>query len=440
MANAAHHVQHLFYADSSDPRIFQTGVVTPRRIVQTQRHRQSGNRYPPTVTNQSEWAEVEVETAFDLGDMVYILASLFDWQRDANGVWRFLSLSGARVPGYKRPKQWHKLLSYNWVGPASGPSYEAAGAILQSMELNFSRRDQTTVTAVFAAKEYQQIAQPPTAPVPRAVDAQVIRNSDIRIGLSAGRLGEVVYPTQVLAARWSFNDWVELIFGANQSDRGWTDFADATVQPTLRFRFAADEEYLKYANVDANTFVTFGDAAGTFEWIHLARFVDAPAGPGERRNLQEVEIAFSPYARVDTRALQDSVFTFTAARGAGADTNLYGYRQTAAIGSALTATAGYRPQGLTEILFDTDTDRLQVGAPDAHNRDWPQNWEPDAIRIGSGAVLPLAWDSGDRRWRTVAALNANPLTAGAATATLTWKWTPAHYMRGMLAGTGIADL
>ena len=149
--------------------------------------------------------------------------------------------------------------------------------------------------------------------MPQAVDAQVIRNSDIRIGLSAGRLGEVVYPTQVLAARWSFNDWVELIFGANQSDRGWTDFADATVQPTLRFRFAADEEYLKYANVDANTFVTFGDAAGTFEWIHLARFVDAPAGPGERRNLQEVEIAFSPYARVDTRALQDSVFTFTAA-------------------------------------------------------------------------------------------------------------------------------
>ena len=41
MGNAASHVQHLFYAGATDPRIFNTGVVTPRRMVQSQRHKQS---------------------------------------------------------------------------------------------------------------------------------------------------------------------------------------------------------------------------------------------------------------------------------------------------------------------------------------------------------------------------------------------------------------
>ena len=437
MGNAASHVQHLFYAGATDPRIFNTGMVTPRRMVQSQPHQQSGNRFPTAVTNQSEWSEAQVEGALDKADLVLLLASLFPSQRTSGGDFLFKAFAGAFPSGFDEPKEWEKLLSYNWRD--SGPSYEAESAIMQSMEMSFNRKDTTMMTAAFAAKQYNQIARPATAPVPVAVNTQVVRNSDIRIGLSAGRLGELKYPTSVLRSRWTYSDLIELVFGANQADRGWTDFVEANIQPTLRVSFLANDEYLEYANADADTFVTLSDAAGTFEWTHLARFTDVPNGPAAMGNIQDVEISFLPYARVDGRRV-DLELSFTAAEGTGTDANRWGVRAgTSAIGSSLMTTAGYRPAGLDTILYYESDDYIRLGTVNATNEDWPTNWEPESIAISTGAALPLAWHVASRQWRTEA-IATNPFTATATTATIAWKWTPATYMSGFVNGTGVLAL
>ena len=441
MGSAASHVQHLFYAGASDPRIFNTGIVTPRRMVQSQRHKQSGNRYPSAVTNQSEWAEAQIEGALDKADLVLMLASAFAYKRNASGDFQFQAMAGALASGYSQPKQWTKLQSYNWRGASSGPSYEADTPIMQSLEMNFNRRDDTMLTAAFAAKEYSAITQPATAPAPAAVDTQVVRNSDIRIGLSAGRLGELEYPTSVLSSRWSYTDLIELVFGANQSDRGWTDFVEAEIEPTQSIRFMANKDYLKYAKVDTATFVVLSDAAGTFEWIHRSRFVDVPAGPAAPQNLQEVEISFLPYARVSSNT-GDMALSFMAAQGTGGDNTKFGIRTSGtAIGSGLTKTGGYQPDGLDLILWDSAAGekKIVLGTADAAGDDWPTNWEPATIQIGSGSVYELAYDATTRAWGTEE-VTTNPLTAGAKTATITWKWTPATYMSGFVNGTGVAAL
>ena len=439
MGNAASHVQHLFCAGASDPRIFNTGMVTPRRMVQSQRPGQSGNRYPTTVINQSEWAEAQVEGAFDKADLVLLLASAFWYKRDASGNFQFQALAGGIPSGYSSPKQWTKFQSYNWRGPSSGPSYEAASLIMQSLEMNFNRRDDTMLTAAFAAKQYREIAQPGTAPVPNAVNPAVVRNSDIRIGLSAGRPGEIVYPTSILSSRWSYTDLIELVFSANQSDRGWTDFVEAQIESTLNVRFMATNDYLEYANVDADTFFVLSDAAGTFEWAHRARFVDVPDGPGGKQNLQEVEISFLPFARVEANR-SDLALSFTAAQGAGVDSAKTGLRTSGtSIGTDLVKTDGYLPAGLDTILWDDADDILMLGTADAAGDEWPTNWEPTTIKIGSSTVQNLTYDATSRTWRTPT-IATNPLTVGSQTATILWKWTPATYMSGFVNGSGVAAL
>ena len=433
MGNAASHVQHLFYSAANSPRIFNTGMVVPRRMVQSQRPGQSGNRYPTTVINQSEWAEVSVDCAFDKADLVLLLASLFSYKRETNGDFNFRALAGANPTGYSLPKQWDKLQSYNWRGATSGPSYEAEDPILQSLEMNFNRRDESMFTAAFAAKQYKKITQPSSAPTPAAVDTQVVRNSDIRIGLSAGRLSEFAYPTSILSSRWSYTDLVELVFGANQSDRGWSDFVEAQIQPTLMVRFMANADYLTYANVDADTFVQLSDAGSTFEWTHRARFVDVPRGPGAQGNLQEVEIAFLPYARVDNRALADTSFSFTAATDSG---NIGFGTANGGFGTPpTTLTSGFKPDALTELYADSGH-VIHLGDS---SDDWPVDWEPESIAIGNGTAIPLTYAPASNEWVTEAQGSA-PLANGARTATIAWKWTPATYMSGFVKGTGVPAL
>ena len=447
MGSSAHDIQHLFYAGAADPRIFQTATVTPRRLITSQNLKQSGNRFPSGVVNQSEHSEIQVEGAFDLGDLVYLLASLFDYKRDStSGDWSFKALAGARDSTFSAPKQWSKLESYNYVGSSSGPSYSAASPVLQSMEVSFDRGAETMITAAYVAKQYENITQPPSAPVPEATSEQVVRNSDIRIGLSSGRLGELSFPTQILRARWSFTELVEIIFGANQSDRGWTDYVQAAIQPTLNFTFMADATYLTYANVDSNTFVEISDNSNNLSWIHLARFNDVPSGPGAGSgggNVQEVEISFMPYAVVNQDALTDSTVAFTGATSG----DFTGWRAAAtgvtAIGSLAAASAqvGYRPPGLTNILYSATNDVVTIGTADAAMTAWPQNWEPNTVKFSAtGTEYALTYDATNRVW-TTPTITTSPISASSGqTAIISWKWTPAHYMSGSITGAGIAAL
>ena len=439
---SAHDVQHLFYAGATDPRIFQTGKVVPRKMTQNQEFGQSGSRYASESVVNSEWSEVSLDGGLDLGDMVLLLASLFSSKREANGDWKFLALAGARAAGYDAPKVWNKLQSYNWAD--SGPSYEAADAVLQQLELSYDRSAETMMTAAFAGKQYKRITRPTAAPVPKAVDAQIVANADIRLGLSAGRLGEVVYPTELLRTRWSYPSIVELVYGGNQSDRGWTHYVEADIdggfRPLLTFTFMANDTYLDFIPRDGRVFCTLGDAAGRFEWIHLARWTEQPSGPGAQRNVQSVEIGLLPVARVDARALVDLELSFTAATSG----QLTGVRASGtAIGSDLQVksnTNGYKPAGLTEVLYDAATDKLIVGTVDTDNEEWPENWEPESIQIGNGTVYPLEYVAATKKFQSVADITAAPITTGAREATIKWKWTPAHFMSGKITGTGVAAL
>lgn len=423
---------------TGSPRIFNEGQVVPREMTQSQTFPQSGNRFPTAIVNQSQWGEISVDTALDKADMVLLLASLFSYRRDANGNFHFRSLAGATPAGYEPPKVWSKLLSYNWRD--SGPSYEATEAILQSLEMSFNRRDESMFTAAYATKQYRQIPRPAAAPVPEAVNTQIIRNSDIRIGLSTGRLGELVYPDTVLTSRWTFNDLVELVFAANQSDRGWTDAVEAQIEPTLMVSFLADPQHLPFKDPDNDTWVEMSDASGTFSWLHLARFMDTSFGPGQDGNIQRVEISLTPYARVDARTGTLAI-SFTAAAGTGADAHLSGIRTTGtAIGSNLDSSAGFLPDGLDTVLYDANDDLIILGSADAANADWPKNWEPASIQIGTGTTHDLTFDESDRTWKTEGGITTNPLAAGMRTANIVWKWTPATYMDGFINGTGVPAL
>ena len=446
MGSSAHDVQHLFYSSSADTsaRIFQTATITPRRLITSQNLGQSGNRFPSGVVNQSEHSEIQVEGAFDVGDLTYLLASLFDYKRDStSGDFSFSALAGGRESTYSAPKQWSKVQSYNWVGASSGPSYEAADAVLQSMEVSLDRGADSMITSAFVAKQYQNITQPASAPVPESVGAQVIRNSDIRIGLSAGRITAITYPTQILRARWSFTDLVEVIFGFNQSDRGWTDYVQASIQPTLSFTFMADAAYLTYANVDSNTFVEISDAGNNFYWRHLARFNDVPSGPGAgggNGNVQEVEISFMPYATVNANALTSSKIVITAATSSG-DT---GYKKAktgvTALGSLGTGHTGFVPDGFDSIYYDASDDKMYLGTTDAAMTAWPQNWEPATVKINAtGTEYDLTYDATENRWET-ATITSSPITDGSEDVFLTWSWTPATYMLGSISNPGIAAL
>lgn len=436
---SAHDVQHLFYAGAADARIFQTGKVMPRVLTRSQEFGQSGSRFASDSVNNSEWSEAALTGGFDLGDMTMLLASIFSSKRETNGDWNFLSMAGGRPSGYKAPKLWTKLQSYNWAD--TGESYEASNPVLQSLEVNYDRSGDTTVTAAFLMKQYQKITRPTNAPVAKAVDTQIIRNSDIRIGLSTGRLGAVTYPTQILRARWSFPQIVVPVFGGNQSDRGWTHYVEADLEggfrPMLNFTFMEDDEYLKYANRDNRVFVSLSDAAGTFEWVHQARWTEQPSGPSGQGNVQEVEISLLPVARVDARAVNDLIVTFTAAAG---DSDRLGVSTvTPTYGTGLarkSGNEGYLPEGLDLIAYDSTDDKLYVGSA---NDDWPDNWEPESITIGSGSVIPLTFNDTDNVWES-GTITTSPITAGASEATIKWKWTPATFMKGFANGTGIAAL
>ena len=85
----------------------------------------------------------------------------------------------------------------------------------------------------------------------------------------------------------------------------------------------------------------------------------AKSGPAAPQNLQEVEISFLPYARVDGSAQVDLVLS----------------RDTA---GALTLTSGYMPTGLTAIAYDATDDLVEITGAGA---DWPTSWEPGTITI-----------------------------------------------------------
>ena len=418
MGNASSHVQYFFFAGATDPRIFGTGKVTPRVMTPSQVHMQSGNPYPSGVSNRSKYGEAQIEAGFDLGDLTLLLASVFPWKREASGRFEFKALAGALPTGYALRKQWDKMMAYNWRGGTSGPSYEAVDPTMKSIELNYSRAEDTKLTASYTMKELKKITQPTTAPVAAAVDERIVLNSDVRLGLSAGRLGEMAYPTSILSARWTFQNLVEEVFGANQADRGWTDIVDADIQPTLNLRFMANEDYLDYALVDDDVFVSLSDAAETFNWTHRARFMDTPSGPAAAQNIQEVEISFTPLARVDGRAVADLVMARATAGG-------------------LTVTSGYKPTGLTSVGFDATDDRIELGTA---GNDWPTTWEPGTIQVGTGNVDELTYDSATSEWVTADGTYATTPFGSAAVITIGWKWTPATFMTGYVENVGVLAL
>ena len=221
---SASDVQHLFYAGASDPRIFRTGKVRPNVLTLKQTFGQSGSRWPSGKVVNREWGEAAITGGLDLGDLVMLLASAFSSKREANGDWRFLSLAGARATGYNAPKEWTKLLSYNWAD--SGECYEAADPVLKQLEVNYDSKNEVTLSAAFALKEYQKITRPATVPLPDVVDENIVKLSDIRIGLSAGRLGEIVYPSELLMSKWTYPALISEVFGGNQSDAGWTNYVN----------------------------------------------------------------------------------------------------------------------------------------------------------------------------------------------------------------------
>ena len=417
MGNASSHVQYFFFAGATDPRIFGTGKVTPRVMTPSQVHMQSGNPYPSGVSNRSKYGEAQIEAGLDLGDLTLLLASVFPWKRETSGRFEFKALAGALPTGYTLRKQWTKMMAYNWRGGTSGPSYEAVNPTMKSIELNYSRAEDTKLTASYTMKELKEITQP-TAPVAAAVDERIVLNSDVRLGLSAGRLGEMSYPTSILSARWTFQNLVEEVFGANQADRGWTDIVDADIQPTLNLRFMANEDYLDYALVDDDVFVSLSDAAGTFNWTHRARFMDTPSGPAAAQNIQEVEISFTPLARVDGRAVADLVL----ARDTAGD---------------LTLTSGYMPAGLDTVIYNSTDDRIEVGTAGS---GWPTTWDPGTIKVDTADADDLTYDSASSKWLTAdASVAADPFSADAVV-TIGWKWTPATFMTGYVDNVGVLTL
>lgn len=440
-APAASQVQYRFRGQAAaDARIFNTARVRPRRMFQSQAHQQSGNRYNPGNTNHREWAELAIEGSLDVTDLLLHLAALAPYKTAGTGAdirWDFHAMAGAVPGGFTAPKVWHNLQAKNWA--ATGPDYIAGSPTLQNLEINFNAGGDSMITAAYLAQQYIDGAQ--TLGALTAVDPILPLNSDIRVGLSSGRLGDLQYPTAVLGSRMSYNNLIEPVFGANQADRGWTDTVEAMLAADLRIRFVAEDDYLDFDLLDDLVWVTLSDADNSWEIVHRASFRDVPNGPGAQQNLQEVELSFLPVARVDSRAAVSPVFTFTAAVGTGVDAHLTGVRTSGtAIGASLALQAGnggYMPTGLDRILYDANADKLILGVADAAGTAWPENWEPATIQIGSGMVYDLEYVAASRTWQTVASITTSPISVGASTATVGWKWTPASFLSAFMTETQV---
>ena len=438
-APAASQVQYLFaQTGTADERIFNSARVRPRRMFQSQAHQQSGNRYNPGNSNHRQWAELAIEGSLDITDLLLHFIAFAPYKyTTAGGRWDFHAMAGATPTGFTSPKVWKELKAINWAD--TGPDYTAGAPTLQNLEINFDAGGDSMITAAYLAQEYDNESSV-TAEALRAVNPILPLNSDIRVGLSADRLGNLDNPEAVLGARFSWSDIIEPVFGANQDDRGWTDTVESMLTADLRIRFVANDEYLEYDEVDDLVFVTLGDVGNTWGITQLASFREVPNGPGAQQNLQEVELSFLPVARVDGNANTDTVITFTAA--AGDSSKKQGYRTASSAFGAVTGTTGYVPPALDRIYWDDDLDKVVVGTADSANTTWPKNWEPESVTPGSATAIKLEYDSDSMTWQSeddVAAAPGAWSTGASKTATIKWKYTPATYLTAFFTGTSVPN-
>ena len=453
-APAASQVQYLFRQDTGpDERIFNSARVRPRRMFQSQAHQQSGNRYNPGNSNHRQWAELAIEGSLDITDLLLHFIAFAPYKYTAasgtgatakKDKWEFNALAGATPTGFTAPKVWNTLKAINWAN--SGPDYTAGEPTLQNLEINFDAGGDSMLTAAYLAQEYAEVtggdAGALTADGLQAVNPILPLNSDIRVSLSSGRLAQFMEPEAVLGARFSWSDIIEPVFGANQDDRGWTDTVESMLTADLRIRFVANSEYLSYDLVDDLVFVRLwsgnldDDTKDGWSITQLASFREVPNGPGAQQNLQEVELSFLPVARVDGNANADTLIEYESTTGSGRTGLLSGDTD----GIDEDESTGYVPAGLNEISWHTDDDFITVGAADADNVNWPKNWEPESITIGS-TVHPLTYHAGSRKWRTgrVTALPSEMGTGTEKQATIKWKFTAATYLSAEFKGTSVPN-
>ena len=429
--------QYVIYPAAGDPRFLQTAMWTPSRRYDSQQHPVSGSYYASAVTHQREHAEFACEAAVDLGDLVFALAGLYQ-HNFSGGDWTFAEYAGLIDSSMDERHTYDRILEYNYEGALSGPTYQAAEPTLNSLELMTTRGGNSAMRQQWLTKELEAITQPATAPDWPTRDVNVVRNSEFRTRISAGRLGELTEPDSVLSSRITYSELVRLVWAENQSDRGWTRTVKRKIQPMIEIMFEADDSYLDYTDPDATIFLEVAATDGDFSWIHRCRPVLIPQGPGDDGDdLQAVTVRFAPIAQVYPGALATSTITFTNGDDGASPVVEKGYRTGAGAFGTLVSEVGNIPDALTEVIYTEPSagdDTIHIGKSD----DWPVDFEPESVTVGS-TTYSLTYDATDEIWVSDGISPAiTDFDSGNAAVTINYKWTPSHLATAFINNSGVA--
>ena len=429
--------QYFMFPAGTDPRFLQTALWTPSRRYDSQQHPVSGSYYASAVTNQREHAEFAVEAAVDLGDLVFALAGLYQ-NSFAGGDWEFAEYAGLIDSNMDERKTFNKIMAFNFEGPASGPTYEADEPTLNSLELMTTRGGNSLMRQQWLTKQLSDVTPPATAPAAPTRDVNVVRNSEFRTLISAGRLGELTEPDTVLSSRITYSELVRLVWAENQTTRGWTRTVKRKIQPMIEIMFEADDSYVDYTDPDATIFIEIADTDGDFSWIHRCRPVIIPQGPGDDGDdLQAVTVRFAPIAQVYPGALATSTITFTNGDDGASPVVEKGYRSGSGGFGTLVSEVGNILDALTEVIYTdpaSGDDTIHIGKSD----DWPVAFEPESVAVGS-TTYPLTYDATDKIWVSDGISPAiTDFDAGNAAVTINYKWTPSHLATAFINNSGVA--
>ena len=430
---------YLLYPAATDARRLQTQQWDAQPMVESQVHMASGTRWPVDTSINKNGSMMTAKGPLDMGDLIFALANIFHY-RVTGDVWEFCEFAN-RNPGagWNAPILYERMLMFGQI--TSAPTYEMLTPILDKLTLEIMGEGKSSQTQVWYGKTLNQIATP-TAPVtPLEAKPYVRRNADWVVKLSTGLLSDAAADeATVLKWKVDFPSMRRLIYDlSNDSgDTGWDTFVNKRVEPMIDATFLANTDWIDYYSfADGDQFfMDIGTQDGKVQWTQRVKLVNTPNAFEDDDDAHIITVQFVPFAAALPGLVDDDENTqgFTAASGTimsnaviGAATDL-----TTAIG-AFGAIAGYVPNGLERIYYNTPDDEIHIGPASM----WREDNQPTTVSFDAGTTEhDLVYVATDDEF-VVAGVTAAPFSAGAVTAEFGYDWEPDTFLKVRIDGSGV---
>ena len=421
---SSHEHSYYFYPDSNSPRVMQSLMVEVDPMMDSQRTRPSGSAYPSWSSVTGTYTGLTATGPLDMGDMIYGLASMFWHKRSSTGVWEFTDWAGSvSTTGWRDPITFDKVVKY--ANGANGETGQIDDLVLNQLAVQIMGEGESSQTQTWFGRRYTPITKPAIPAIPALIDPWIRRNGDWVLELSSSGYGDLDSASAtVLDWQFTMPEFHRRIFDLSNTvdgDTGYDTTVRRRVEPTIDLKFLADTEWLDYFSDadDAEYYINMRTHDDEISWTHRCKLVGIPTSFQDDDDAHVITSQFVPVSRPLPSITGDSTQVFTAVASTG---NSF-------VSSAIGATAGYTPDGITDIDYSATDDIVTIEPLSAFG-----DLIPSSVDFGS-TTFNLSVNRTDGRLE--AAATTSPFSAGSVTATFTFAWLPNDFIKISIEGSPI---